>query len=95
MIQQLDVAIVSIHTGDQKNPQVQVKSTVVPLVCSPLSNQATNDAKEKYPILSGIDLVDDINMICLDFIVGANYYWSFVSGWTRIFRHEWQNSQIP
>ena len=66
--------------------ELYVNAYSVPIICSPLSNQATNVAVERYPHLQGIELADlstGSSEIEIDVLIGADYYWNFVSSIVR------------
>ena len=58
----------------------------VPIICSPLRNQAVNFTTRTYQHLSGLLLADSIsaneneNSLEVDVLIGANYYWHFLTG---------------
>ena len=57
---------------------------VVPVICTPISNQVLSAAIDKYEHLRGLDLADYCEGDALDIdktvgiLVGADYYWSLV-----------------
>lgn len=61
-------------------------SWCVPLICEPLSGQNVTLASKKYQYLSNLDLADfgqsDSNLN-VDILIGADYYWSLVTGRTK------------
>ena len=58
----------------------------VPIICSPLQNQAVNFAASTYQHLSGLLLADSISAdeneskVEVDVLIGADYYWHFLTG---------------
>ena len=79
-----DLVQVSITATD--GLELYVNAFSVPVICSPISNQAVEVAVEKYPYLNGLDLADnsspssDVN---IDILIGADFYWNFVSNESR------------
>ena len=62
-----------------------VEALVVPLICAPVANQIINDVQRSYPLLNGVDLADNSDLstsLEIDIMVGADYYWKFVTGKT-------------
>ena len=63
-----------------------VNAYAVPIICSPLQNQAVNFAASTYQHLSGLLLADSIsadeneNNVEVDVLIGADYYWHFLTG---------------
>ena len=63
-----------------------VNAYAVPIICSPLRNQAVNFAASTYQHLSGLLLADSIsadeneNNVEVDVLIGADYYWHFLTG---------------
>ena len=52
-------------------------------ICSPLSDQLIDLTQQRYPHLQALDLADtnfDGQDLSVDILIGANHYWSFVSG---------------
>ncbi len=63
---------------------VYVTAYVVPILCSPLSEQPIKFAASNYPHLAGLCLADsqaEINQeLDCEILIGSNYYWRFMSG---------------
>ena len=63
-----------------------VNAYSVPIICSPLRSQAVNFATSTYQHLSGLLLADSIsadeneNNVEVNVLIGANYYWYFLTG---------------
>ncbi|KAK3732474.1 hypothetical protein QZH41_003783 [Actinostola sp. cb2023] len=60
-----------------------VNAYSVPTICSPLSNQAVQLAVNNYPHLRGLELADipsNSDNVEIDVLIGADYYWNFVTG---------------
>ena len=58
----------------------------MPVICSPILNQVVELATKNYPHLSGLDLADDSsssNDVDIDILIGADFYWNFVSNGSR------------
>jgi len=62
-----------------------VNAYSVPIICSPLRNQALNFTAHTYQHLSGLLLADSIsadeneNTVEVDVLIGADYYWHFLT----------------
>ena len=79
-----DLVQVSITAPD--GLELYVNAFSVPVICSPISNQAAEVAVEKYPHLSGLDLADNSSPssdVDIDILIGADFYWNFVSNESR------------
>ena len=62
--------------------QLYVTAYVVPVICSPVSNQDIQSAVECYPYLQGLQLAcGNVNRtVSVDLLIGADYNWSFFTG---------------
>ena len=52
----------------------------VPLICSPLKDQALQFAQQSYSHLADLELADDPTEDCgseVDLLIGKDFYWSF------------------
>ena len=79
-----DLVQVSIIASD--GLELYVNAFSVPIICSPISNQAVELATKNHPHLSGLDLADDSsssNDVDIDILIGADFYWNFVSNESR------------
>ena len=79
-----DLVQVSVTASD--GLELYVSAFSVPIICSPISNQAVELATKNYPHLSGLDLADDSsssNDVDIDILIGADFYWNFVSNESR------------
>ena len=66
--------------------ELYVNAFSVPIICSPISNQAVDLAVNTYPHLSGLNLADDSsssNDVDIYILIGADFYWNFVSNESR------------
>ena len=81
-LQQLDV--VQLTLVNRKNSaKSTVDACVVPTICSKLCNQTIDAAKENYEALYGLEMADNNDVsteLDIQVLVGANYYWDFVTG---------------
>ena len=62
---------------------VQMTAHVVPLICSPLKDQAVQLAQESYEHLVDLELADCPTIGCsseVDILIGNDIYWSFFTG---------------
>ena len=78
----VEVKIVNVENSSYKI----INTLVVPLICNPLSDQCVSIAKNQYDHLKYLKLSDssDSKFNCnVDILIGADYYWDFVSGNTR------------
>ncbi len=79
-----DLVQVSITGTD--GLELYVNAFSVPVICSPISNQAVELAVKQYPHLSGLNLADNSspsNDVDIDILIGADFYWNFVSNESR------------
>ena len=56
---------------------------MVPLICSPVSNQVINVAKQNCEFIKDLELADNSDVstdMDVEILIGANYYWEFVTG---------------
>ena len=75
-----DVVQLCIRTIDAMS--VYVTAYVVPVICSPVSNQEIQSVVECYPYLQGLQLAcGAVNgTVSVDLLIGADHYWSFFTG---------------
>ena len=72
--------------GMTSETYLYVNAYAVPISCSPLQNQAVNFAASAYQHVSGLLLADSIsadeneNNVEVDVLIGADYYWHFLTG---------------
>ena len=57
--QKLELVNVKIRSCKNPNIVVVVEAFVVPLICSPVSNQVIDIAKAKYSMLKDLELADE------------------------------------
>ncbi len=79
-----DLVQVSITATD--GLELYVNAFSVPVICSPISNQAVELAVKQYPHLRGLNLADNSspsNDVDIDILIGADFYWNFVSNESR------------
>ena len=63
-----------------------INALVVPSICTPLSQQCVSIARNQYDHLKYLKLSNssDSKFKCnVDILIGANYYWDFISGNTK------------
>ena len=78
-VKECDVVQLCVRTLDGMN--VYITSYVVPVICSPVSNQQSQGTLECYPYLQGLQLAcDTSDSVNVDVLIGADYYWSFFTG---------------
>ena len=78
-IKECDVVQLCVRTLDGLN--VYVTSYVVPVICSPVSNQQTQDTLKCYPYLQGLQFAcGTSDTVSVDVLIGADYYWYFFTG---------------
>ena len=72
--------------GMTSETYLYVNAYAVSITCSPLQNQAVNFAASTYQHVSGLLLADSIsadeneNSVEVDVLIGADYYWHFLTG---------------
>ncbi len=72
-----DLVQVSITATD--GLELYVNAFSVPVICSPISNQAVELAVKQYPHLRGLNLADNSspsNDVDVDILIGADFYWN-------------------
>ena len=78
-IMECDVVQLCVRTLDGLN--VYVTSYVVPVICSPVSNQQIQDTLECYPYLQGLQFAcGTSDTVSVDVLIGADCYLSFFTG---------------
>ena len=79
-----NLEVVEVEIGDVENLSYKIINTlVVPLVCNPLSDQCVSISENQYDHLKYLKLSDssDSKLNCnVDILIGADYYWHFLSG---------------
>ena len=83
-VKECDIVQLCIRTIDAMS--VYVTAYVVPVICSPVSNQEIQSAVECYPYLQGLQLAcGAVNgTVSVDLLIAADHYWSVFTG--RIIR---------
>nr|XP_047144811.1 uncharacterized protein LOC100214846 [Hydra vulgaris] len=65
----------------QTNHYSTFEAYVTPIICSPIINQRIDLAKLQHTELANIPIADDLkDGKEIDILIGANYYWNFVTG---------------
>ena len=78
----LDLIQIKIQSRSGSNFKI-TEAIVVPTICSPLSGQFIELAKNQYPHLNNIQLSDcNVNNSDspIDVLIGADHYWDFMTG---------------
>ena len=63
------------------NLNVFINAYEVDVICGPIVNQTIDFAQQHYPHLQNLPLADSASgdgRLEVDFMIGADYYWSFV-----------------
>ena len=82
-LKEVDIILIKVRTL-VGHPDILIEAVVVPVVCAPLPNQNTKTVKMSHPHLQNLflaDFSDDENKE-VDILLGLDYYWSIVSGFT-------------
>ena len=82
-MQTLEVAEVKKTANFENSNYKIINVLVVPLICMPLSAQCVSIAKNQYDHLKYLKLSDSSDSKFkwnVDILIGAVYYWEFVSG---------------
>ena len=69
--------------GLSENSKIQMTALAVPLICSPLKDQAIQFAQQSYSHLADLELEDHPTEDCdseVDVLIGNDFYWSFFTG---------------
>ena len=64
---------------------IYVSAYVVPLICTPVSNQMVEFTQTHYQHLQSLELADSTQGTdepSIDLLIGADFYWQFVTGIT-------------
>ena len=78
--------MVDLSIRARDGTDVMMSLLTVSLICEPLSGQNVTLASKKYPYLSKLDLADfgeSGSHLNVDILIGADYYWSLVTGRTQ------------
>ena len=81
-----DCEIVQFSVGCKNGEEIVMQAYVVPVICTPISNQVISRAVKHYEHLRGLDLADfveedELNIDrSVDILIGADFYWRFVTG---------------
>lgn len=65
---------------------LDMEALVTPVICDPLSQQPTKSARDKHQHLRGLKLADPNDVddtLPVDLLIGADFYWSMVTGTIR------------
>ena len=75
-VKECDIVQLCIRTIDAMS--VYVTAYVVPVICSPVSNQEIQSAVECYPYIQGLQLAcGTVNgTVSVDLLIAADHYWS-------------------
>ena len=80
-LRKCDIVQLAIETP--RDGRVYVTAYVVPTICSPISNQSIDLHQHQYSHLQSLKLADEITHssdLHIDLLIGADYYWSLVTG---------------
>ena len=69
--------------GLSEGSKVQMTALAVPLICSPLKDQAVQFAQQCYSPLADLELADHPSEDCgseVDLLIGNDFYWSYFIG---------------
>ena len=84
-VQSCDVVSVCLRSlNDDLN--MYIKALTIPTICSPTANQAVDVAARSYSHLSDLRLADFCvaeSDVDVDMLIGADYFWSIVTGVVR------------
>ena len=67
--------------------KIYVSAYVVPLICTPVSNQMAEFTHTHYQHLQSLELADSTqgtDELSIDLLIGADFYWQFVTGITAV-----------
>ena len=81
-LEKLDVIHLKTQSCSTSNLKI-IEAIVVPTICSPLSGQVTELAKNQYTDLNNIPLSDckvNNSDSQIDVVIGADHYWDFMTG---------------
>lgn len=77
--------LVQIAVKGVDGMSLYVNVYVVPVICTPQSNQYLHVAIEQYPYLADLELAESASNSQeeVDILIGADYYWTFMTGDSR------------
>ena len=78
-----NVEVVEVKIADVENSFYKIINTLtVPLICTPLSDQCVSTGKNQFHLkYFKLSCSCDSKFSCnVDILIGADYYWDFVSG---------------
>ena len=81
-LRECDVVEICVR-GLSEGSKVQMTALAVPLICSPLKDQAVQFAQQCYSHLADLELADHPSEDCgseVDLLIGNDFYWSFFIG---------------
>ena len=81
--QLLDVVRIKVRSQFDKRVAVEIEVFVVPMICGPVTNQVINLAKMNHLEFHGLTFADNSDhstTLEIDILIGANFYWNFVTG---------------
>ena len=78
--QQMDVNEYEICLNTRDNMCVYVKALSVPDICGSICGQYVDLAIKQHPFLETLTLADTCGRGNIDLLIGADFYWSLVSG---------------
>ena len=75
-------SVVEVGLQRGKSEVIYVKAVAVDVICSPISGQNIDIAKEEYVHLYGLPLADDgrEESVQIELLIGADFYWNIVLG---------------
>lgn len=74
----IQLAVQTLESG-----KIYITAYVVPVICSVISNPSIDFNQERYQYLYSLPLADDTHgsgEVSIHLLVGADYYWSLVTG---------------
>ena len=80
-LEKCEIVQLAIETPNEG--RAYVTAYVVPTICSPISNQSIDLHQRQYNHLQSLKLADTITNpsdLPIDLLIGADYYWSLVTG---------------
>ena len=84
--QMLDVVHIKVSSRFDKSVAITAEVFVVPVICAPVTNQVINLVKEnclEFRNLVFADNSDESTTLEIDILIGANFYWEFLTGVTK------------
>ena len=81
----LTCELVQVAVKSIDGTSLYASAYVVPVICTPPSNQYLQVVIEHYPYLADLELAESVSNSQeeIGILIGADYYWTFMTGYSR------------